>query len=58
MAGTVDAGAPPQHARKWWTGEIVRLEHAQDAEPASLVTSAHVAEAVVHARLVLEHAQA
>ena len=46
MADTVAAGAPPQQARKWWTGEIARLANAQDAEPASLITSAHVAEVV------------
>jgi aspartyl-tRNA(Asn)/glutamyl-tRNA(Gln) amidotransferase subunit B len=46
IADTVVAGAPPQQARKWWTGEIARLANAQDAEPASLITSAHVAEVV------------
>jgi len=46
LADTVAAGAPPQQARKWWTGEIARLANAQDAEPASLITSAHVAEVV------------
>ena len=46
MAGTVDAGAPPQHAHKWWTGEIAHLANAQHAELEPLITSAQVAEVV------------
>jgi len=42
VADTVAAGAPPQQARTWWTGEIARLAIAQDAEPASPIRSAHV----------------
>ena len=47
VTDTVAAGASPQQARKWWTGEIARIANARDAEPASLVTAAHVAE-IVH----------
>jgi aspartyl-tRNA(Asn)/glutamyl-tRNA(Gln) amidotransferase subunit B len=43
---TVAAGATPQAARKWWTGEIARLANAQDADPASLITPQAVAEVV------------
>jgi aspartyl-tRNA(Asn)/glutamyl-tRNA(Gln) amidotransferase subunit B len=43
---TVAAGASPQQARKWWTGEIARIANAQDAEPASLITPADVAAVV------------
>jgi aspartyl-tRNA(Asn)/glutamyl-tRNA(Gln) amidotransferase subunit B len=43
---TVAAGASPAAARKWWTGEIARLENAQDLEPASLITPAQVAAVV------------
>ncbi len=46
IADTVAAGAAPQQARKWWTGEIARIANAQDAEPASLISSVHVAEVV------------
>ena len=43
---TVTAGASPQAARKWWTGEIARLANAQDADAASLITPQAVAEVV------------
>lgn len=46
VADTVAAGAAPQQARKWWTGEIARIANATDAEPASLISPAHVAEIV------------
>ena len=46
VTDTVSAGASPQQARKWWTGEIARIANARDAEPASLITAAHVAEIV------------
>ncbi len=46
IADTVAAGASPQQARKWWTGEIARIANAQDAEPQSLISAAHVAEVV------------
>ncbi|MDP9026121.1 MAG: Asp-tRNA(Asn)/Glu-tRNA(Gln) amidotransferase subunit GatB [Actinomycetota bacterium] len=43
---TVTAGASPQAARKWWTGEIARLANAQDADAASLISPADVAAVV------------
>ena len=46
VTDTVSAGASPQQARKWWTGEIARIANARDAEPGSLITAAHVAEIV------------
>ena len=46
VTDTVAAGASPQQARKWWTGEIARIANVRDAEPASLITAAHVAEIV------------
>ncbi|MER3386043.1 MAG: Asp-tRNA(Asn)/Glu-tRNA(Gln) amidotransferase subunit GatB [Microcella pacifica] len=46
VTDTVAAGASPQQARKWWTGEIARIANARDAEPASLISPAHVAEIV------------
>jgi len=46
VADTVAAGASPQQARKWWTGEIARIANAQNAEPAALISPAHVAEIV------------
>lgn len=33
---TVEKGATPAVARKWWMGEISRLANAQDLEPAAL----------------------
>ncbi|WP_416351482.1 Asp-tRNA(Asn)/Glu-tRNA(Gln) amidotransferase subunit GatB, partial [Rathayibacter sp. Leaf296] len=41
---TVSAGATPQAARKWWTGEIARLANAAGQDPAALVTPTQVAE--------------
>ncbi|PTL73739.1 Asp-tRNA(Asn)/Glu-tRNA(Gln) amidotransferase GatCAB subunit B [Rathayibacter caricis DSM 15933] len=41
---TVAAGATPQAARKWWTGEIARLANAAGQDPAALVTPTQVAE--------------
>ena len=42
---TVAAGAKPQSARKWWTGEIARLANNEDKEIDALaVTAADVAE--------------
>lgn len=46
VTDTVAAGASPQQARKWWTGEIARIANTQNAEPAALISSAHVAEIV------------
>jgi aspartyl-tRNA(Asn)/glutamyl-tRNA(Gln) amidotransferase subunit B len=41
---TVAAGAAPQSARKWWTGEIARVANERGVEAASLVEPAQVAE--------------
>ena len=41
---TVEAGASPQSARKWWMGELSRTANELNVEPASLVTPAQVAE--------------
>jgi aspartyl-tRNA(Asn)/glutamyl-tRNA(Gln) amidotransferase subunit B len=41
---TVAAGAAPQSARKWWTGEVARLANIKNVEPAELVTAAQIAE--------------
>jgi aspartyl-tRNA(Asn)/glutamyl-tRNA(Gln) amidotransferase subunit B len=46
VTDTVAAGASPQAARKWWSGEISRIANAQNAEPASLVSPADVAALV------------
>jgi aspartyl-tRNA(Asn)/glutamyl-tRNA(Gln) amidotransferase subunit B len=45
---TVAAGAAPQAARKWWTGEISRIANAREdqTEPGSLVSPQHVAEVI------------
>ncbi len=40
---TVDAGAKPSAARKWWTGEIARLAKQQERHPTDLVTPVQVA---------------
>jgi aspartyl-tRNA(Asn)/glutamyl-tRNA(Gln) amidotransferase subunit B len=44
VAETVDAGASPAAARKWWTGELTRLANASETDAASLATPAQVAE--------------
>ena len=42
---TVAAGAKPQAARKWWTGELARIANSQDQDVAELAISpAHVAD--------------
>jgi aspartyl-tRNA(Asn)/glutamyl-tRNA(Gln) amidotransferase subunit B len=41
---TVEAGASPQSARKWWMGELSRTANELNVEPTSLVTPAQVAE--------------
>ncbi len=46
VADTVAAGASPQQARKWWTGEIARIANAQDAEPSLLISASDVAAVV------------
>jgi aspartyl-tRNA(Asn)/glutamyl-tRNA(Gln) amidotransferase subunit B len=43
---TVAAGAAPQSARKWWSGEISRLANARDVDASTLVSAEHVAELV------------
>ncbi|GAA2991237.1 aspartyl-tRNA(Asn)/glutamyl-tRNA(Gln) amidotransferase subunit B [Microbacterium terrae] len=44
VEATVAAGAAPAAARKWWTGELLRIANADDKEPAELVSPAEVAE--------------
>jgi aspartyl-tRNA(Asn)/glutamyl-tRNA(Gln) amidotransferase subunit B len=42
---TVAAGAKPQAARKWWTGEIARVANAEDKDISELaITAADVVE--------------
>jgi aspartyl-tRNA(Asn)/glutamyl-tRNA(Gln) amidotransferase subunit B len=41
---TVAAGATPQSARKWWTGEVARVANIQSKEPAELVSPEQIAE--------------
>ena len=41
---TVAAGATPQAARKWWTGEIARLANAAEGDAGIEITPAQVAE--------------
>jgi len=43
---TIAAGAAPQQARKWWTGEISRLANASGREATELVTPEAAAELV------------
>jgi len=41
---TVDAGAPADQARKWWTGELARVANERGVELAELpITPAQVA---------------
>lgn len=44
ISATVEAGATPAAARKWWTGEIARVANQTEREPIELVTPAQVAE--------------
>jgi aspartyl-tRNA(Asn)/glutamyl-tRNA(Gln) amidotransferase subunit B len=45
IAETIAAGAKPQSARKWWTGELARLANADGKDVADLeVSPAHIAE--------------
>ncbi|QHF24266.1 Asp-tRNA(Asn)/Glu-tRNA(Gln) amidotransferase subunit GatB [Rathayibacter sp. VKM Ac-2804] len=44
ISETVAAGASPQAARKWWTGEVARLANAAGQDPAELVSPGQVAE--------------
>lgn len=41
---TVAAGATPQAARKWWTGEIARIANVRGVEASELASPADVAE--------------
>jgi aspartyl-tRNA(Asn)/glutamyl-tRNA(Gln) amidotransferase subunit B len=42
---TVAAGAKPQAARKWWTGELARIANSQDKDVIDLeISGAYVAE--------------
>ncbi|WP_296630028.1 Asp-tRNA(Asn)/Glu-tRNA(Gln) amidotransferase subunit GatB [Rhodoluna sp.] len=42
---TVKAGAKPQAARKWWTGELARIANTQDQDVTDLeISGAYVAE--------------
>ncbi|MEY3663043.1 MAG: hypothetical protein RI919_559, partial [Actinomycetota bacterium] len=42
---TVAAGAKPQAARKWWTGEVARVANSEEKDVADLsVTPADIAE--------------
>lgn len=41
---TIDAGANPQSARKWWMGELSRTANEMNVEAGSLVTPTQVAE--------------
>ena len=43
VQATIDAGASPSSARKWWTGELTRIANAADRETADLVAPAEVA---------------
>lgn len=44
VATTIEAGATPAAARKWWTGELTRIANARGEDPAALAEPAHVAE--------------
>lgn len=44
ITDTVAAGATPQAARKWWTGEIARLANAAEGDAGIDITPAQVAE--------------
>ena len=40
---TVNAGAKPGAARKWWTGEVARLANQEDKHPTEIATPAQIA---------------
>jgi aspartyl-tRNA(Asn)/glutamyl-tRNA(Gln) amidotransferase subunit B len=44
VLATVEAGATPAAARKWWTGELTRIANAQGTDASELVEPADVAE--------------
>ncbi|MBW9108392.1 Asp-tRNA(Asn)/Glu-tRNA(Gln) amidotransferase subunit GatB [Microbacterium ureisolvens] len=43
VEATIAAGTSPAAARKWWTGELLRIANAQSREPAELATPRDVA---------------
>jgi aspartyl-tRNA(Asn)/glutamyl-tRNA(Gln) amidotransferase subunit B len=43
VEATIAAGTSPASARKWWTGELLRIANAEGREPAELATPADVA---------------
>ena len=44
VLATVEAGATPAAARKWWTGELTRIANAQGTDASELAEPADVAE--------------
>ncbi len=44
VSATVDAGATPAGARKWWMGELSRIANERGVDPAELATPEQVAE--------------
>ena len=44
VLATVEAGATPAAARKWWTGELTRIANARGTDAAELAEPAQVAE--------------
>ena len=47
IVATIDAGAPADQARKWWTGELARVANERGVEVAELpITPAQVARVV------------
>ncbi|GGI47244.1 aspartyl-tRNA(Asn)/glutamyl-tRNA(Gln) amidotransferase subunit B [Agromyces flavus] len=44
VLATVEAGATPAAARKWWTGELTRIANAQGTDASELVEPVDVAE--------------
>ena len=43
VEATIAAGTSPAAARKWWTGELLRIANAESREPAELATPGDVA---------------
>ncbi|MEU1970600.1 Asp-tRNA(Asn)/Glu-tRNA(Gln) amidotransferase subunit GatB [Microbacterium sp. NPDC019599] len=43
VEATIAAGASPTAARKWWTGEILRIANAEGRDASDLITPADVA---------------
>jgi len=44
VSATIEAGASPAAARKWWTGELTRLANASETDASALASPEHVAE--------------